>query len=479
MIIKFYQMKLLLLCFSVFTIQFLYAQQYMIRYDLQNEKTAYFKIESGDTSKVKQINVKKSNSILVHVDNYNPFYWNAKVTAYKDPLEDEVGFGQSFNPISVLAQGLGGLMGSIPLLDLPKSRGREDATTARGRFINTLSDYMDSYSKIQEINEKYEQILIAKLQLKDLKYDFTRTEADIKFESAKAIQKVLGNEKPEMQTVINLGKKYVVELDEAIRNATRLKSEMQVQLTKLDGTEDLDGQNLLASGEKAIESYTGITKLKALKEKDPNFIVQEMVSLVTEYRDIRDASFNYFYTLNRRPDISDVKIEIYPKAVNSTDTIVRYFQLNGKRNIRIRNSVGIAFTHFDQNNTEYYITTDSIIKTGNKDLFTPVISTLIHFYAGKRNGIKWGGAFGFGIPITGEKKDVNFFLGLSAGFGQNEPLMITMGLAGAKVNKLSHGYEEGGKVNTTRVTDLTTSGYGLGAYMSISFNLSNLSVSKK
>ena len=114
-------MKFLLVAFCCFLASTSHAQQYLIRYDMQNQQTKYFKIQQEDTIKIKNIDLRKNGRILLQVNNYNPFYWNAKVTAFKTPVDEEVGYGDAFNPFSVLAGGMGDLMGGLPKLDLPKN----------------------------------------------------------------------------------------------------------------------------------------------------------------------------------------------------------------------------------------------------------------------------------------------------------------------------------------------------------------------
>ena len=83
------------------------AQQYVIKYDIFKQKSNYYRVNKEDTVRIKNIDLKKNGRIMLELNNYNPFYWNAKVTAYKNPVDEEVGFDNAFNPISVLAGGLG------------------------------------------------------------------------------------------------------------------------------------------------------------------------------------------------------------------------------------------------------------------------------------------------------------------------------------------------------------------------------------
>lgn len=455
------------------------AQQYLIRYDLNTQKTNYFKIENKDTSRVRNIGLKKNSRIFLEVDNYNPFYWDAKVTAFKTPVQEEVGFAEAFNPISVLAGGLQDFLGGFPILDLPKSRGAVNDNDPKERFISTASHYADSYNKLQELNEKYDQLQVAELQLKELKYDFSKTEREIKAEAQAAVVKVLGTDKLDLANSINLAKQYNQQLTSALQTVISLNNQLQQQITTIDGSEEYDGTTLRDIAQKATTSFSNVAKLKQMQERNANFFLEEVVSVAALYREINSANFHFSYAINSEPDLSDLKLEVYPRGAESKDTVVQYFQLEGKKQLRIRNSVGMAFTHFRANNTSYYIDNRNIIRSGGKDLFTPLLSTLLHFYSGRTTGVKFGGAFGFGIPIQGEKKDINFLLGATAGFGQNEPILVTAGFSGAKVNKLVNGYKIGDQTTETDPDNLTTSGYDLGAFLSVTFNLSNLNISRK
>lgn len=455
------------------------AQQYMIKYDLNSQKTNYFRIASKDTARVRNINLKKNGRIFLQVENYNPFYWNARVTAYNTPVQEEVGFAQAFNPISVLAGGLQDLFGGFPLLDMPANRGRFDESDPQQRFISTAAQYAQSYNKLQALSERHEMLQATELQLKELKYDFTRTEKEIKEEARTAVLKALNTDKLDMVSSISLARQYNQELNTALQTITELHAQLQQQMATVDGSEQHDGVALKDMAQKATSSFANVARLKQLKENNENFFLEEVISVAELYREISSANYSFSYAINSEPNLSDLKLEIFPKQSGTSDTLVQYFHLEGKRNIRIRNSVGVAFTYFSANNTNYYIDNNSTIQSGGKDLFTPLLSTLLHFYGGKTAGIKLGGAFGFGIPVQGDKKDINFLLGSTAAFGQNEPILLTAGFSGAKVDKLAYGYKVGEQTAETNPEKLTTRGYDIGGFISITFNLSNLNISRK
>ncbi len=476
-------MKLYASCFFLLLSSACFAQQYLIKYDMQSQQTKYYKIQQADTAKIKNIDLRKNGRILLQVNNYNPFYWNAKVTAFKNPVDEEVGYGDAFNPFSVLAGGMGDLMNSLPKLDLPKSRGeisRENMDDVTYQYLSTAAAYAQNYEDLQALNAKLEELQIAKLQLTELKFNIQKKEGDIKREAEKTVTKVLSTSELDLGNVLKIGKGYNSNLNNALQNASSLLSNLQQQQKTVNNQAVYEDRTLREIGENAGSSFKQLDRLRSAQAANPNLLLDEVAAVAKLYNEISTANFQFSYAVKNEEDISDLKLELYPKAeIASKDTVVQYFELNRKKSIRIRNSVGVSFSYFDANNRNYYIGADSVIRKGEKDLFTPLLSTFIHFYAGKTQGVKWGGAFGFGIPLQGEKKDVNFLLGLTAAIGKNEPILVTLGAAGTKVNKLAFGYSLGGKTSETDPAKLTTSGYGVGGFLGITFNLNNLGLGKK
>lgn len=461
-----------------------WAQQYLIKYDIQSQRTNYFKVDRNDTARIKNIDLKKNGRIMLQINNYNPFYWNARVTAYKSPVEEEVGYGDVFNPISALAGGMGGIMGSLPSLDLPKSRGgefmAEGVDNATAKYLGTAARYAGNYEDLQQINAKLEELQVAKLQLKELKYDINHSEAEIKALALATVKRALGTDQTDLVTVLTIGKNYNNRLQTSLQEASSLVNSLQQQQSAINPNTVYEDKTLREIGANAVNNFEKIGRLRSAAAANPNLMLDEVAAIAQLYKEINTANFRFSYAVSDQEDISDIKLELFPKVDSfSKDTLVKYFELSKRKALRIRNSVGVAFSYFDANNRNYYIGSDSVIRKGGKDLFTPLLSTFIHFYGGKTNGVKWGGALGFGIPLQGEKKDVNFLLGLTAAIGKNEPILITVGAAGAKVEKLTNGYKLGDKTPERDPAKLTTSGYGIGGFLGITFNLSNLNLGKK
>jgi hypothetical protein len=448
----------------------LHAQQYLIRYDLSSMKSNFYHI-GQDTSRVKKVDLKKNGRIILRVENFNPYYWNAKVTSYKNPVDEESGFGNAFNPLAILTRGFGDIMSNLPMLDIPKSKGI--ATDPNSRFLSTAAKYSEEYEKVQMLTDKYEELSIVQMQLQELKFNNVKTEVAIKSEARDLVVKTLGTDSLSLLTFVHLGKQYNNELVNALYELSNLNKDLQDQMPLVNPDNRVDGKTFKEIAQKTNSSYSALSKITSLQQNSPAFMMDKVVEVGNLYRDIEKANFNFTYSVNTEPDLSYLKLELFPKDNTiSKDTMVQYFQLNGKKNMKIRNSVGVAFGYFNANN--YFIDNDSVIRKGKGDLFVPLISTFIHFYSGKTTGFRWGGTFGVGIPVTGEKKDINFLLGITTALGQNEPILLSAGFSGGKVSKLANGYETGQKTKLTSTDKLLTSSYDIGGFVSVSFNLGSL-----
>jgi len=239
--------------------------------------------------------------------------------------------------------------------------------------------------------------------------------------------------------------------------------------------EEISGRSFAGIAQSVKNSVNVIENVERLTKTKENDLVSDVMELVNLYREIINANYRYNYSITSDPELSSLKMELYPKIeLPVRDTMVQFFSVKESRGLRIRNSVGLTFTYFEGHRYRYLIGSDSIIRRTERDLFTPLISTFIHFYPARRHGLKLGGTLGFGIPLTGEKKDINFLLGLAAALGEQEPIIISAGVSGAKVNKLTDGFVVGKKTTERNEDKIITQGYGVGGFLSVAFNFNSL-----
>jgi hypothetical protein len=387
------------------------AQNFVIRHDFQRDSTRFFRLgKHNDTTSVRGVAVKKPGHITLEVENFNPFYWDAKVTSFERPVDEQSSYIQVF-------RGLAKTVG-IDLAIPGVSRGRAGSE--------------QTYSRLKIVYEKANDIKFVESDLQALKFDRYKTEAEIKTQASANIARITGQTDISSNDVLAMG----TELD-------RQMKELSDSLTLVP----------------------------------PAFSFQQELSVVSNlYHQIMFTSYRFTYVVTGKPDINELKLDIFPKGDSTTkDTLTRFFTVQAKPYLRIRNSVGVSFTYFQDKNTSYFIKPDSTIGKGAGDLFTPVLSFLLHFYNYQNAGFKWGGSFGFGIPLLGEKKDINFLLGLCTLLGRNEPVIISAGIAGTKVDRLSSGWKTGRQAPNLAFQVPTTSQFRAGGFISISFNINSLS----
>lgn len=391
----------------------LYAQNFIILHDLQKDTTHFLKVEKlNDTINIPGIAIKRPGRISVKVENFNPFYWNAKVTVYRRPIDEEAGQIGMF--MSGLTSGLG-----FSVLPAPVSASRGAVDLQTQKRLTAL------YNNLVNLGD----------QLAELKYDSKKTELEIKTETQNIGNKIMG----------------LLSIDS-----------LNVASTKQRGR-DLDDS---ISGASTKLSFSGL-----------------FPAITKTYNEIMGTNFKYTYSIKGSIDINELKLQVFPRnesiaGESSNDTITKYFQLRGRSGLRLRNSAGITFTYFSDKNTSYYVKPDLTIGKGNGDLFTPVLSSIIHFYGNKNSGLKIGGAFGVGIPLVGERKDLNFMLGPSAVLGRSELIFISAGICGTSVPELGNGFHVGETVGSADYTLPIVYRFRPGAFISITFNLKNISQEK-
>lgn len=456
-----------------------YSQDFVIKHDLLTDQTAYFKINNpADTTKVKYITVKKHGKLTLNVDNYNPYYWNAKVTPTRIEADEQGSNAGLFNPFSILTQGLGGLVKElIPGLDIKGLQSAKgDAADDKGNdgYIYWASYYQDVYNRYLRLVTISDELKILKIKLEELKYDIKKPATEIKQKAYEAVKSIVETDNLDFEGIIKQSRdwnnEYLMITDSLTTIINRLN-----QLSPTITRSNYIGNVTLGEIADKIKEADNTYRANKLK---PDFLTQ-LSDVAKLYKQIESTNYKYSYNVNAANEYSQLKLQIYSRIDTlSKDTINRYFPIRSKGNLRLRNSVGIAFTYFSDKNKSYFVKPDTTIGSGGGDYFTPLISTFIHFYGYATNNFKIGGTIGFGIPVTGEKRDINYMLGLCGVIGKNEPIMISVGVAGAKVVRVSNGWEVGTKVPKLDFVIPTSDVFRPGIFLSVSFNLGRMSVSR-
>ncbi len=394
----------------VLLFQQIQAQDFIIKHDLIKDNTFFYRVgENRDTLSIKEIGLRRPGKISVDVENFNPFYWNAKVTTYTRPVEDQSSYVGMFLSGIVKASGVSGF---------PQIRGGADP--ARMRQLKMMLMQLDEYNT----------------QLNELKYDIRKTESEIKNGAV------------------------------SVRNA----------VVSLVG---IDSLGYKQSREK------GRTYDEEIDDPIETPFVDVLTTIARNYHDIVYTSFHFSYNVKGNVDINQIKLQIFPRndslaGGNANDTLTKFFPVQPKPFLKLRSSMGVTFTYFQDKNRSYYVKPDYTIGQGKGDLFTPVISTFINFYLARESGgPKWGGSFGFGIPVSGDRKEINFMLGVCTVLGRNELVILSAGMAGAKVDRLTDGWQVGQTAPSLSFNIPTNTQYRLGAYFSLTFNLKSVMSGKQ
>lgn len=458
----------------------LFSQDFLIRHDLVADKTTYYRVNRPtDTTVVENVILKRQGKLTLNVDNYNPYYWQAKVTAVKVPDDEESANAGLFNPFSV--KGLGGLLKSVmPDLDLAAiAGGRSSPSVANEEnedgYLYWAAAYLDAYTRYRNMVQLGAELKILKLRLEELKFDIVKTAPVIKTTARDAVQAVLQTDQLDFENILKLGRSMGSEYMNLSDSLEIIMARINRLVPKVDPKYFFDGTTI---GEVNHRIHTA-DSIYGLMNRDPDFL-QLLADVGKVYKDIQSSSYKYSYTINAADNYEQLRLQLYSRQDTlATDTLTRYFPIQSRGHMRLRNSVGLAFTYFSDKNRNYYVLPDTTIGNGKADYFTPIVCTYIHFYGYKTGGFKLGGAVGFGLPVNGTQLDINYMMGICGVIGKNEPILISLGVAGAKVERLAKGWLVGSKVPEPGFDIPTVKVFRAGAFLSITFNLGRMSVTKK
>ena len=121
-----------------------------------------------------------------------------------------------------------------------------------------------------------------------------------------------------------------------------------------------------------------------------------------------------------------------------------------------------------------YSVRDNKIVAQELDKFIPIVTSFAHFYKQSPGNVNIGGSFGVGLPILGgsDIQAASFFLGPTIILGEASSFLLTVGVMGAKANRLANGLSIGDEFdNFTTVP--TISRYETGFFIGLSFSILN------
>jgi hypothetical protein len=450
-----------------------YAQDTIyIRHDFLQQKTAYYQLNGRDTVWIDKIKVKKQQHFVVDVQNVNTFYYTGNMSIEKR-TQEAFNTKTIFAPFSMLTKTYSGAFaGILPIIEKVRTTRGKAESVMQSKAISLLEEFQDVYQRIKQDDAYYKILQINDAYLSVLKKDLTKTEEQLKKEAKNYLQTNLPSLLASWEQHKLPESKNDMYLKLRIDSVKNLYGELTALKTEAKEDFNIDGETFNTKFQKTGYYYAQIINLAETEYKNGDEFTKKLNAVYKNYDDIANASFRYRFKTDCTNETAGIKLVAYPtSADDGKDTVYRYFEVNKPvYGLRLRNSIGIAFSSFKDGNRNYFVKLDSTVGYSQGDRFNPMISSFLHLNFGRSETIKPGILLGIGIPLTNER-NINFLAGGSLVAGKNESFYFSAGIAGAKVNKLDKGLKPGDKVPNRDYALPFKSFYDLGYFLSLSFNL--------
>ncbi|MCE3283148.1 MAG: hypothetical protein K0Q66_1885, partial [Chitinophagaceae bacterium] len=97
--------------------------------------------------------------------------------------------------------------------------------------------------------------------------------------------------------------------------------------------------------EKILALQPKINTLLKADNNTPNVFLTTLRDIANTHTQIMNTEFRYRYSLSAAPDLTGIKLEMFTREDSTKqDTVVRYFHVQPRSVMRLRNSLGISFT---------------------------------------------------------------------------------------------------------------------------------------
>lgn len=451
-----------------------------IRHDFLAQKTVYYKLTGTDTVWLSHIKVKKQQSFIIDINNINTFYYTGSLNLEKRTQETFTA-KTIFAPFSMLTKTFGGSFSTLlPLIEkIRGTRGRsESVLQEEATFL--LQSFEEVYQRIWQDDAYYKKLLVDESFFNTLKKDITKTEQEIKKEAQDYLKANLPSIFAAWQQKKLPDAKYDLQLKMRIDSVKLLFEQLSNLKKEVKEDFTIDGETFYAKFQKTGYYYAQVINLATNDYQQGDEFIKKLNSIYRNYNDIATANFSYRFKTDASHLTAGMKLAIFPKSpADGQDTVYRYFEVNKPTyGLKLRNSIGIAFSYIKEGNRNYFVKLDSTVGYSKGDQFTPLITSFLHFHFASKGIIKPGFLLGIGIPLSNER-NINFLGGGSLIFGKNEMIYLSAGLTGAKINKLDKGLKPGDKVPAGDYELPFKSFYNIGYFLSLSFNLNLINGNKQ
>lgn len=465
--------------------------------------------------------VRKGDQVVIHVKNYNSYLYNINLETEKSSVTISQGvFGKGLdavsggNPFEVLLKSVGGSLPVLPLLDggiFDNTHGfasAEDEETSKQikkyeiELNRNLSGMQQTNAELLTLEAKIKKELsvqklkaFSSLEIDRLRYDPNIEPAQIKRMTKEYAQQLFQESDPEKLTL-----EYVITQTDAQDAIEALIADYHKKVTRYERFQQktvtlgkdlkkfsfpntnlevfMDSIQLATeTATEKLESFQdNLKKLDATQDGPNTFDPSKMAALRSSYISFMANDFSKTYRqvaagndLSFRIKLEPVDSALYVGARSKQLPPIPVKIYGG---VKVNTGVGVGFASFFQKPKDYFVR-DSTVFSSDKDAFSPVLSTFIHFFSPRSGNLSWGGSFGVGIPLGGENnlQSISFFLGPSAVIGQEHNIVISGGLSGGKVPIPAQGYQVGDRFTSDASFFKTESKYALGYFLGVSFSV--------
>ena len=205
--------------------------------------------------------------------------------------------------------------------------------------------------------------------------------------------------------------------------------------------------------------------------------MEKLLQLRYAFEELKSNKFAHTYQTTADGENMEISARLIPKdslALNTTVSTreVAPVKVQIAGGLKINASLGISFGQFFDSPASYFVR-DGLILAEEKDSFFPILTSFFQFYRQSAGNVSFGGAFGIGVPLANREsvQSATFFLGPSFVFGNNGRIVLSTGLMGGQVERLTLGYQVGDSINTVDGLVPTKNQYELGYFLALSFNL--------
>lgn len=496
---------LLCLCWSITQ-----GQDVHVYYDVYKNSVTYQ--VNGEV--VEKPLLRKGNQLILHVQNYNDYIYKLKVDT-KDSnyaignsgLEGSLMSGGNSNILSQLKGMLGTGTPLEDMLDNSELDSRDGfgsaSTTAmtaemqdyQSQFKTLMEELTDLEEEVRDINQDieadiqgYEFKSFMQKEAIELKHNVDLPPNKIKELTMEYIEQILDLDQRkkfelkdlfERQNIQADLKRKIEEYETEVGKINRKLQEAKLLRATMLALEYPEAEKAKISlNVEAVESKAKLLKVTSdtLKNQIPklsNWNIKELASIRYLYEEMQEHQFEKTIVLTPDSDVTDLTITLIPtdsaKTKNLEERKLNPIKIRSYGGLKVNASVGISFASYFDRPQSYLVRNGQII-ADDLDAFSPVITSFVHFYGEGKRQTTIGGTFGFGIALGGESNGLqNYFLGPSLIMGKSQRVVLTTGVMGGQVARISDGYEVGDAIEGTVVP--TRNGYELGAFLGVSFNI--------